>query len=201
MGPCSFDLSRPAPVYGSRYTKLPRALSRPNFLFFWKPLGHFGYFLERGMLIKHDWGWEGKVRNVFHFTSCFEPDLTLFYSLLCNQGDGKEMTSDLSRKCELVWALGKLSCLVFLLLEKCKDLPPPHMCFSTDPPGNRTVNLNIAFSALSYYWATMGIFPPSLLFYLPPPYPFQPFPHSVNKEGQSEYICPHFWKPQRRNSC
>ena len=70
------------------------------------------------MLIKHDWGWEGKVRNVFRFTSCFEPDLTLFYSLLCNQRDGKEMTSDLSRKCDLVWALGKLSCLVFLLSEK-----------------------------------------------------------------------------------
>lgn len=85
--------------------------------------------------------------------------------------------------------------------KKCKDLPPPHMCFSTDPPGNRTVNFNIAFNALSYYWAPMGTFPPSPLFYLPPPYPFQPFPHSVNKEGQSEYICPHFWKPQRRNSC
>lgn len=37
------------------------------------------------MLIKYDWGWEGKVRNVFHSTSCIEPDSTLFYSLLCNQ--------------------------------------------------------------------------------------------------------------------
>ena len=70
------------------------------------------------MLIKYDWGWESKVRNVFHSTSCIKPVLTLFYSLLCNQWNGKEETSDLFRKCTLVLALGKLSCLVFLILEK-----------------------------------------------------------------------------------
>lgn len=156
------------------------------------------------MLIKHDWGWEGKVRNVFHFTSCFEPDLTLFYSLLWNQGGWKgddlwPLTSPGSAILSGSWE----NCHAWFssFRKKCKDLPPPHMCFSIDPPGNRAVNFNIACNALSYYWAPMGTFPPSSLFYLPPPYPSQPFPHSVNKEGQSEYICPHFWKPQRRNSC
>lgn len=91
--------------------------ARLNFYFF-EAIDTVGYFLEIGMLIKYDWSWKGYRRNVFHFTSCIEPDLTLFYSLLCIQWNGKQVTSDLFRKCNLVPALGKLSCLVFILSGK-----------------------------------------------------------------------------------
>lgn len=127
------------------------------------------------MLIKSDWGWEGKVKNVFHSTSCIEPYSTLFYSLLCNQWNSKESTSDLFRKCDLVLALGN-SQPDFSPFRKVLRALILYMFFSTETSGNRTVNFNIILNAVSCYWAPMGTFSSSPLLYFPTPYLSPPVP-------------------------
>lgn len=69
-------------------------------------------------------------------------------------------------------------------------------------PGNKTVNFNIALCGCSCYCPPMGICSstPPRRGSMSPTLSYK-FPHSLNKEGQSEHICPLSGMSQKSNSC
>lgn len=151
------------------------------------------------MIINYDWG--GRARKGMYFTLCpVLTDVNLFYSWPCNQWDCKQGTSDLFRNWNPVQALGKRPRLGFLPL-CCKFYRPSTCCLKQQPREIKLLTSTL-LPAAAHVTDPLGICSSSLLCCgsLSPALSHK-FPQSLDKEGQSECICPLSGMSRKSNSC